>query len=159
MTYSDNGDYSSSGLPSDVNPRNGGYDNFVCPTDISRPVPLLSVTSPSGSEVFSPGQTMRISWTERYLKSLQLNLNVFNSSAASSSSIRIATVWPFGVTTDKPDTSSGGTYISGSYNWTVPVLSKLPGGGVNTDFRVRISGISSSGSFVKEVFSPAFKIK
>lgn len=97
---------------------------FTLTVTAPSPTGQITVLSPNGTELWGPGETHRITWNSSGVNSVQIY--IYNPSVSGSGSTNYIT--PNGLPVSA---------AFGYYDWTIPSLSQLPGGGGNY-YKIRI---------------------
>jgi len=83
--------------------------------------PSITITSPNGGEEWHPGETKRITWNSVDID--VVNISIYDINSAPNEALRIAV----------------NTQNKGYYDWVIPSLDKLPGGGQgSSNYKIQI---------------------
>jgi len=99
--------------------------------NFSEAEPSITVISPNGGEVWQEGETHRIVWEAIGINGLRIY-------------IEDPTIFGSGSTNYIVPDNNALPAVIGYYDWTIPPLRQLPGGG-STTYRIRIDAVGGSG--------------
>jgi len=109
----------------------------TAPTNIS-----IFILSPNGGEMWKSGEIRRISWNPAGVSSVQIYIYDSNISGSGSTNY---------ITPNNTPISA----ILGYYDWTIPPLNQLPGGG-SSNYRIRV--VDAGNATVKDESDKPFSI-
>lgn len=104
--------------------------------------PSITVLSPNGGDVWYPGETHAIRWNNNNIGKNAVYIYIYDSNISGSGSTNYITPSNQSVSGTQTATGSVGDSVGAYYNWTIPPLNQLPGGG-SKNYRIRIYNASN----------------
>ncbi|MDO8676329.1 MAG: dockerin type I domain-containing protein [Candidatus Azambacteria bacterium] len=113
------------------------------PTTTTSPTtPSITVLSPNGGEVWYPGETHAIRWNNNNIGKDAIYIYIYDSNISGNGSTNYITLNGQSVSGTQTATGSVGDSVGAYYNWTIPPLNQLPGGG-SKNYKIRIDNASN----------------